>query len=131
MLTAVDSSVLLDVLADSPDADRSQIALRQAMSEGGLVLCECALAEIRPALAEQDVADFLHDWQLAFIPSSLDSALLAGGMFAEHLRRGGRRKRIVVDFLIGAHAMRHADRLLARDRGYLRDYFSGLTLIEP
>lgn len=131
MLTAVDSSVLLDVLADSPDADRSVIALRQAMSEGGLVVCECVLAEIRPALAEHDVTDFLRDWQMAFIPSSLDSALLAGGMFAEHLRRGGRRKRIVVDFLIGAHAMRHADRLLARDRGFLRDYFSGLTLIEP
>ena len=50
MLTAVDSSVLLDVIIDAPrQAQRSENALRKAAAEGGLIICECVLAEIRPA----------------------------------------------------------------------------------
>ena len=73
----------------------------------------------------------LADWQLTFVPSSRDSALLAGEHWTRYLARGGKARRVLPDFLIGAHAAVHADRLLARDRGYLRDYFSTLTLWEP
>ncbi len=133
MLTAVDSSVLLDVVTDSPPhADSSERALRRAAGEGGLVICECVLAEIRPAFANlQTIERFLTDWQLRFIPSSRESALLAGELFAAYLERGGRESRVIADFLIGAHAKLHADRLLARNRGYLRDYFSRLKLLVP
>jgi predicted nucleic acid-binding protein len=133
MLTAVDSSALLDVVTASEKfADRSEKALRKAIAEGGLVVCECVLAEISPAFSSpNEVVEFLSDWQIRFIPSSAESALLAGEIFARSLKRGGRGGRIVVDFLVGAHAVMHADRLLARDRGYLRNYFSRLKLILP
>jgi hypothetical protein len=54
---------------------------------------------------------------LAFLPSTQSVALLAGGMFRAYLDRGGKRGRVVPDFLIAAHAQELADRLLARDRG--------------
>ena len=133
MITALDSSVILDVLTDDPRfASSSERALRQAMSAGRLVLCEAVLAEILPAFAGGDHAgEFLADWQVDFVPSSLASAMLAGQLFARYLDRGGEGGRVVEDFLIGAHAQVHADRLLARDRGYLRDYFADLVLVDP
>ena len=48
-----------------------------------------------------------------------------------YLERGGKRGRVVPDFLIAAHAQLHAEGLLARDRGYYRDYFRNLTLFDP
>lgn len=131
MISALDSSVILDVLTANPEfADTSEALLRQALTEGKLVIGECVLAEIAPAFKDEEMLkEFLADWQVEFVPSSRDSAILAGRNFARYLSRGGRTGRIATDFLIGAHAMLHADRLLARDRGYLRDYFSKLTVL--
>jgi predicted nucleic acid-binding protein len=44
---------------------------------------------------------------------------------------GGTRERVIADFLIGAHAMAKADRLLTRDRGFYRRYFKDLTVLDP
>ena len=131
MISALDSSVILDVLtADPRFGDASEAWLRRAMGEGKLIIGECVLAEITPAFKDEKMlAEFIADWQIEFVPSSRTSAILAGRNFARHLARGGRTGRVVADFLIGAHAMMHADRLLARDRGYLRDYFSELKFI--
>jgi len=71
MVTAVDTSVLLDVVADDPQwADASEAALRQASQEGSLLIGECVLAEITPALGAEAVEEFLDDWNIRFLPSS-------------------------------------------------------------
>ena len=76
-------------------------------------------------------ASFLADWEIHFSPSSFPSAVLAAETFRGYLTRGGRRARIVPDFLIAAHAQLHADRLLARDRAFYGEYFTQLTLWDP
>jgi predicted nucleic acid-binding protein len=131
--TAVDSSVLLDVLTDARGfAERSEAALRGAAGAGALLIGECVLAEIRPTLKKGELEEFMEDWALEFVPSTRDSAILAGEMFETYLkRRASRVPRVVPDFLIGAHAVVNADRLLARDRGFYRDYFKKLVVIEP
>ena len=132
MRTALDSSIILDVLTnDKTWADASQNSLKQAMSEGSFVIGECVMAEITPALDSSELAVFLLDWGIQFVPTSQAAAILAGEMYRTYLNRNGNAKRVLPDFLIGAHALHHSDRLLARDRGYYRDYFSDLVLVEP
>ncbi len=133
MISAVDSSVILDVLTDSRAfAESSVSSLRRGAQEGRLVVCECVLAEIYPAIGESSrFREFLADWQLEFAPSDAESAILAGEIFARSLRRGRGKGRVLADFLIGAHALVHADRLIARDRGFFRVDFSTLVVWDP
>jgi len=134
MITAVDSSVILDVLTGGADhAAASLAALRTASREGRLIVSESVVAEIRPAFEDgARFEEFLGDWGLEFVPSTLRSAAVAGEMLRQMLVRKKRREgRILPDFLIGSHALEHADRLLARDRGFLRDYFADLVLWDP
>lgn len=75
MITAVDSSVLLDVLAaDATYGVASEAALRRASAEGALIVCEAVLAEIVPVLAPAEVSQWLADWQLRFPEFRLKNA---------------------------------------------------------
>ena len=49
-MIAIDSSVLLDLLADGPEADAAEVCLRQSLSGGPVVICDVVLAEICTAL---------------------------------------------------------------------------------
>jgi len=133
MTTAVDTSILLDILADDPKfASISESALIQARSGGRLIICESVIAELRPALAsDRELAAFLDDIGLEFLPSTRECAFLAGSMYTVYLKNKGQARRVLPDFLVAAHAMINADQLLARDRGYYREYFRRLNLVDP
>lgn len=138
MTYAVDSNVILDILYDDPKfAQGSVDALTAASKRGKLVACEVVWAEASSALA--DTARFkvaMADFGIAFSPMSETASLRAGQMWKlartqrKSLREFG-RQHVVPDFLIGAHAMEKADALITRDRGFLRDYFSSLTIVDP
>ena len=68
---------------------------------------------------------------VGFGPVDRDAALAAGAAWRTYRARGGTRARVIADFLIGAHALAHADQLLTRDRGFFKSYFRRLALVDP
>ncbi len=132
MITALDSSVLLDVLvAGSPEAERSYDALGKARSAGRVVACPVVWAEVRAVFGRHGDMDLLTDAGIEFDPFDRETSETAGRLWRVYRSKGGRRTRLIADFLIAAHAQVRADVLLSRDRGFARRYFSKLKLIEP
>ena len=45
-------------------------------------------------------------------------------------KQGGQRERILTDFLVGAHAEVQASQLITRDRGFYRELFPSLKVVD-
>ena len=132
MKTAVDSSLLFDIVKGAPGASAAQSALEAALVLGGLCVCAVVVAELgRYFGAEQDLRDFLEACQIDHDPMSMDAALEAAHVMRGYARNKGPRERTAPDFLIGAHAMKQAEALLTTDTGFFRHYFAGLKVIAP
>lgn len=133
MITAVDSNVLIDILgADPRFGPASLAAARRCRREGILVACDAVWAEVLAAFPDVAATEAaLERMPLEYSPVAKPSATRAGVGWRAYRRRGGPRDRVVADFIIGAHAMEEADRLLTRDRGFHRAAFAGLTIIDP
>lgn len=133
MITALDTSILLDVFFDDPNfGQASADALRQCLREGALQVCPVVWAEVRAAF--EDEAAFrqtLTTLGVGYAEFSAETASLGGEIWQAYRRAGGKRDRIMADFLIGAHALRQCDRLLTRDGGFFRGYFADLTVLSP
>jgi predicted nucleic acid-binding protein len=133
LITAVDTSILLDVIGGDPAFGRdSASGLRRCLREGQLVACEVVWAECAAGLPDaQTAVDRLAALRVGYSAAETQAALTAGQMWSAYRRQRGTRERVIADFLIGAHALVQADRLLTRDRGFYRRYFEGLEILDP
>ena len=132
-MIAVDSSVLLDVFTnDAQFATASEQAIGAALAVDDVVVCEVVVAEMQLMLdTSRNMMTSLASLGIRFEPMGEPAAVRAGQMNRRFRDRGGRRERVVADFLVGAHALLQCDGLITRDAGFFRDYFKGLKLIVP
>jgi hypothetical protein len=133
MITAIDTNVLLDVLVPDPEYfQRSLQALEEAASAGSLVVCDLVYAELCVHFQRQtDCDQFLRQNDIRVEALTREATFLASRLWRTHRQEGGKRIRILTDFLVGAHAQVQASQLLTRDRGFYRDAFRSLALVDP
>jgi predicted nucleic acid-binding protein len=133
MISAIDSNVLLDILIPNEAfADASTASIEEAAANGSLVVSDIVYAEICVQFATQrDCDHFFGSNEIRVEPLSRSAHFLASRIWREYRAQGGKRDRILPDFLIGAHAQVQANRLISRDRGFYRTQFPKLRLIDP
>lgn len=154
MITAIDTNVLLDILIPGAEHSAASKALvDKHNADGRLIISEIVYAELTSQFsAGQELRAFLKDTSIRLV-SSNDAALAnAGNRWKQYAKTrstrlqcpscGTRlavlcpecgksvsyRQHIISDFLIGAHALVHAELLLTRDRGFYRTYFKDLRI---
>ena len=144
--TAVDTNVLLSLLQGERAADLDALgrALESAAESGELIISPPVYCELiaEPARSERFVTTFLEDTRIRVewaMPNDLwRLAGRAYGGYIERRRSQGNSqrndegpRRILADFIIGAHASYHQTRLLTFDQKVYRAAFPKLTIISP
>lgn len=139
MRVSIDTNIIVGIWADTPEGQRDALTLLQLQQDGDeLLVCGVVYTELcaSPGMTRPQVDAFLAATGMTLdtlmTPAAWADAADVNNAYQARRRQGGATgpKRIVPDFLIGAHALHRADRLITRNSGDFND-FSGLTLFVP
>jgi predicted nucleic acid-binding protein len=129
--TAIDSNVFSAIWSNEPQARKVAEQLGEARLEGALLISPVVFAELHayPGATPAYVREFLEATEVV-VDYRLEERVWAetGLRFARYAARrrqatGEGPRRLLADFLIGAHALVQADRLLTLDpRRYSQDF---------
>jgi predicted nucleic acid-binding protein len=137
MITAVDTNIVVALWDEDPRLSLgAESALDKAFHEGGLVIAAPVFAELlaAPGRSESFVGTFLSETGMA-VDWDLTQPMWrrAGRAFRAYAERRRRQRssgprRILADFLIGAHAETRGFQLLTLDEQLYSSYFPELRL---
>ena len=154
MITAIDTNILLDILIPGSEHSTASKSLADKHNaDGQLIIGDVVYAELSSQFASgQELKAFLKDTSIRLVNSHEAALVIAGERWKRYAKaRSNRlqcpscgtrlaaqcsecgkaisaRQHIISDFLIGAHALVHADLILTRDRGFYRTYFKDLRI---
>lgn len=137
MRTAIDTNVISAVWSGEASAARLVAQLDEARAEGALQVCPAVLAELYayPGANAAFIRRFFEATGIR-VDYRLDEPVWseAGERFARYAMRRrksptGSPRRLLTDFLIGAHALVEADRLMTLDADMYRKDFPELRLL--
>ncbi len=133
MVTSVDTSVLIDFFTADPNFGlHAKHALEHCRTDGAVIVCEVVWAELSALFpTAQGLHSAMDRLNIDYDSLQTKAASTAGRIWKRYRSQGGKRTRVIADFLIAAHAMCQANQLLTRDRGFTRKYFSDLQVIDP
>jgi predicted nucleic acid-binding protein len=139
MRTGLDTNILSALWSGEPTSANIAKLLIEAKQEGAILISGVVYAELlaHPKATESFVKEFC-DYTGILIDFRLQDAVWmeAGRRFSKYATRrrkttGAGPKRLLADFLIGAHALLQADRLMTLDPTRYQQDFSDLQLVLP
>jgi predicted nucleic acid-binding protein len=137
MRTAIDTNVFSAIWSGESSVSIILAKLSMAKSEGALLICPAVFAELLafPGASPTFVGGMLEATAVT-VDFRLEETVWeeAGQRYAKYAirrraSRGDSPRRILTDFLIGAHAWVQAERLLTLDEGIYRRNFPELKLL--
>jgi len=137
MITALDTTILVSLWNEDDSLNlAAKAAMRAAQQRGSLIIAAPVLSELLASPLKDEA--FLDKFFAATgigVDWNLDETIwrVAGRAFLAHSARSRQRRepgprRIVADFLIGAHAFQNGFSLLTLDVQFFRAAFPRLTL---